>query len=49
MLHPYMTESPIKTPDKGFPGGVVVKNPTANAGDTGSTPGLAKSHMPGSN
>ena len=25
---------------KGFPGGSVVKNPPANAGDTGSIPGL---------
>ena len=29
-----------------FPGGPVVKNPPANAGDTGSTPGLGRSHMP---
>ena len=28
---------------KGFPGGSVVKNPPANAGDTGSIPGLARS------
>ena len=33
----------------GFPGGVVVKNPPANAGDTGSSPGLGRSHMPQSN
>ena len=33
----------------GFPGGVVVKNPPANAGDTGSIPGLGRSHMPWSN
>ena len=33
----------------GFPGGTVVKNPPANAGDTGSTPGQGSSHMPGSN
>ena len=30
---------------EGFPGGVVVKNPPANAGDTGSSPGLGRSHM----
>ena len=30
----------------GFPGGAVVKNPPANAGDTGSSPGLGRSHMP---
>ena len=29
-----------------FPGGAVVKNPPANAGDTGSSPGPGKSHMP---
>ena len=34
---------------KGFPGGTVVKNPPANAGDTGSSPGLGRSHMPRGN
>ena len=29
-----------------FPGGAVVKNPRANAGDTGSSPGPGRSHMP---
>ena len=29
-----------------FPGGPVVKNPLANAGDTGSIPGLERFHMP---
>ena len=33
----------------GFPGGAVVENPPANAGDTGSSPGLGRSHMPWSN
>ena len=32
-----------------FPGGTVVKNPLANAGDTGSSPGPGRSHMPQSN
>ena len=32
-----------------FPGGTVVKNPPAIAGDTGSIPGLGRSHMPWSN
>ena len=32
-----------------FPGGTVVKNPPANAGDTGSIPGSGISHMPRSN
>ena len=30
----------------GFPGGVVVKNPPANEGYTGSNPGPGRSHMP---
>ena len=34
---------------KDFPGGAVVKNPPANAGDTGSIPGQGRSHMPLSN
>ena len=33
----------------GFPGGTVVENLPANAGDTGSSPGLGRSHMPWSN
>ena len=33
----------------GLPGGTVVKNPPANAGDTGSGPDLGRSHMPRSN
>ena len=41
--------SPIKTLAKGFPGGAVVENLPANAGDTGSSPGLGRSHMPRSN
>ena len=31
---------------KGFPGGAVVGSLPANAGDTGSSPGLGGSHMP---
>ena len=34
---------------KGFPGGAVVKNPSANAGDAGLSPGPGRSHMPRSN
>ena len=34
---------------RGFPGGAVVGNPPANAGDTGSSPGPGRSHMPRSN
>ena len=33
----------------GFPTGSVVKNPSANAGDTGLIPDPRRSHMPGSN
>ena len=39
--------SPYKnTHTWGFPGGAVVENLPANAGDTGSSPGLGGSHMP---
>ena len=34
---------------RGFPGGLVVKNTPASVGNTGSTPGVGSSHMPGSN
>ena len=34
---------------QGFPGGAVVKNPPANARDTGSSPGPGRSHMLQSN
>ena len=33
----------------GFPGGAVVESLPASAGDTGSSPGLGRSHMPRSN
>ena len=33
----------------GFPGGAVVESLPANAGHTGSSPGLGRSHMPRSN
>ena len=39
----------IKNKFGGFPGGTVVKNPPANAGGTGSSPGPGRSHMPRSN
>ena len=35
--------------NRGFPGGAVVESLPANAGDTGSSPGLGRSHMPWSN
>ena len=34
---------------RNFPGGAVVENPPASAGDTGSIPGLGRAHMPRSN
>ena len=39
----------IQQESGGFPGGAVVENLPANAGDTGSSPGLGRSHMPRSN
>ena len=38
-----------KTRPWGFPGGAVVRNPPANAGDTGSCPGPGRFHRPRSN
>ena len=42
-------QSDLKETLGDFPGGTVVKNPPANAGGTGSSPGLGRSHMPQSN
>ena len=39
----------LKMYKRGFPGGTVVKNPPANAGDTASSPDRGRSHMPRSN
>ena len=49
-----LKSQPILTPLRikqfqGFPGGAVVRNLPANAGDTGSSPGPGGSHMPRSN
>ena len=41
-----MSDAAHKIPLLGFPGGAVVENLPANAGDTGSSPGLGRSHMP---
>ena len=41
--------SAIKKKKKDFPGGAVVKNPPANAGVMGSSPGPGRSHMSQSN
>ena len=34
---------------RGFPGGAVVESLPADAGDTGSSPGVGRSHVPRSN
>ena len=41
--------SSYKISTRGFPGGTVVKNPPANAGDSGSSTGPGRSHMLQSN
>ena len=42
-------QSLLKSHQEDLPGGAVVKNPPANARDTGSSPGLGRSLMPRSN
>ena len=39
----------VKNTKLGLPGGLVVRNPPANAGDTGSVPGPGRSNMRRSN
>ena len=39
----------IETENRDFPGGAVIKNLSANAGDTCLIPGPGRSHMPRSN
>ena len=39
----------IRKDNRDFLGGAVVKNPPANAGDMGLSPGPGRSHMPRSN
>ena len=46
---PKVSELTVKELIEGFPGVTVVENLPANAGDTGSSPGLGGSHMPWSN
>ena len=43
------TKQTFKVYIQGFPGGTVVKNPPANAGDVGSSPGPGRSHVQRSN
>ena len=45
----FVTDEVKMKPAKDFPGGPVVKNPPANARDTGSIPGPGRSHMLRSN
>ena len=47
--HPEIQCQVYKLRRGGFPGGTVVENLPASAGDTGSSPGLGGSHMPRSN
>ena len=52
ILHPSeksYEEAKLNKAVQGFPGGSVVKNPPANAGDRGSITDLGRSHMPQSN
>ena len=44
-----LADKDIETAVMDFPGGPVVKNLPANAGDMGSIPGPGKSHMPRGN
>ena len=43
------SEEAVKTVGGDFPGGPVVRNPPANAGDIGSIPGPGRFHMPSNN
>ena len=45
----HFIQNQLKSLLLGFPGGAVVENLPASAGDTGSSPGLGRSHMPRSN
>ena len=49
LLEMWILNSDQKNYVLGFPGGAVVENLPANGGDTGSSPGLGRSHMPRSN
>ena len=42
-------EEKFNNPRRDFPGGAVVESLPANAGDTGSSPGLGGSYVPRSN
>ena len=44
-----MSQTAVKVSPLGLPGGSMVKNPPANAEDTGLIPGLGGSYVPHSN
>ena len=44
-----MSCTSLKPSHGDIPGGAVVRNPPASTGDTGSSPGPGRSHMPRSN
>ena len=44
LLSKHLVTLPVRL-RQGFPGGPVIKNPLASAEDTGSSPGLGRSHM----
>ena len=48
-FHPFIESEVFKVGKEGFPGGPVIKNPPANAGDTGLIPDLGRSHLSQSN
>ena len=48
-IYKQLMQLSIKKTNRGFPGGAVVENLPANAGDTGSSSGLGRSHMLRSN
>ena len=41
-----LLQKPLRNQLRDNPGGAVVKNPPANAGDTGSSLGPGRSHVP---
>ena len=49
LFHENYKRKVYKESYRDFPGGAVVRNLPANAGDTGLSPGLGGSHVPRSN
>ena len=45
-IYKQLIELNIKKSKEGFPDGLVVKDPSYSAGDTGLIPGQERSHMP---